>query len=169
MINLQIDIQMFSESIPEVFLTLLILLPTKISPLPTQVQPGKVWKLLIRDVLKEHQDQVLCFGVGHVIHSNAELGHEDVVLDGRSAQEQDRLVALFNILVDSVEVVHAQRQVVIIKCNSVIVWKSSVQSWPKNVYSPLAITLQKHDVDIVIKFSLCAIILDFSVSENSQL
>ena len=67
MINLQIDIQMFSEFIPEVFLTLFILLPPKISPLSTQVQPGKVRKLLIWDVLKEHQDQVLCFGVSHVI------------------------------------------------------------------------------------------------------
>ena len=106
MINLQIDIQMFSEFIPEVFLTLLILLPPKISPLSTQVQPGKVWKLLIQDVLKEHQDQVLCFGVSHVIHSDAELGHEDVVLGGRSAQEQDRLVALLNVLVDGVEVAY---------------------------------------------------------------
>ena len=127
MINLQIDIQMFSEFIPEVFLTLFILLPPKISPLSTQVQPGKVRKLLIQDVLKEHQDQVLCFGVSHVIHCDAELGHEDVVLDGRSAQEQDRLVALLNIFVDSVEVVHAQRQVGITKCNSVKVWKSTIQ------------------------------------------
>ena len=47
MINLQIDIQMFSEFIPEVFLTLFILLPSKISPLFTQVQPRKVGKLLI--------------------------------------------------------------------------------------------------------------------------
>ena len=47
MINLQIDIQMFSEFIPEVFLTLFILLPPKISPLSTQVQPSKVRKLLI--------------------------------------------------------------------------------------------------------------------------
>ena len=131
MINLQIDIQMFSEFIPEVFLTLFILLPPKISPLSTQVQSGKVWKLLIWDVLKEHQDQVLCFGVSHMIHSDAELGHEDVVLDGCSAQEQNGLVALLNVLVDGIEVVHAQHQVIITKCNSIIVWESSVQSWPK--------------------------------------
>ena len=99
MINPQIDIQMFSEFIPEVLLTLFILLPTKISPLATQVQPHKVWKLFIRNILKEHQDQVFCFSISHVIHSDAELGHEDVVLDSGSSEEQDCFEALFNIVV----------------------------------------------------------------------
>ena len=104
MINPQIDIQMLCESIPEIFLTIFILVPHKISPLSTQVQPHEVRQLLVRDVLKEHQDQVLCFSVSHVIHSYAELGHEDVILDSCSAEQQNCFEALFNIVVNGVKV-----------------------------------------------------------------
>ena len=104
----------------EIFLTLFILLPPKISPLSTLVQPHEVRKLLVRDVLKEQQDQVLRFSVSHVIHRYAELGHEDVVLDGCSAEKQKCFEVLFNIVVKGVSQI--QQYV----CNNDL--QSSIQS-----------------------------------------
>ena len=109
MINLQIDLQIFRKFKPEKLLSLFIIfrLP-EIRSLPTEMQPHEVWKLRIRNVLKEHQDQIICLSVSHMIHGDAELGHEDVVLDWCSGEEQDRLEASLNDFINSIKVVHPE-------------------------------------------------------------
>ena len=66
------------------------------------VEPDKVWEFSFWDILNKDQHHVLSLRVCHMIHGDAELGHEDVVLDRCSAEKQDSLEAILNIAIDSI-------------------------------------------------------------------
>ena len=60
--------------------------------------------MVIIDIFKENQDDLLQLGVVHALHCHTELGHLPAIIPRLVAKQQYCLVAVFDDVIDGVQV-----------------------------------------------------------------